>query len=88
MKTLAKTLFAAALTTVLFTSAMAAFAAEPVKTETKTSSLLKFNRIWVSGNVKLILTQGDKQNVEGTSNYDAARTSVSTDGKTLLINSL
>jgi hypothetical protein len=89
MKTLAKTLFAAALTAVLFTSsAMATFAAEPVKAETKTSSLSKFDRIWVSGNVKVILTQGDKQNVEGTSNYDAAKTSVSTDGKTLFINSM
>lgn len=89
MKTLAKTIFAAALTAVVLTSSMVAtFAAEPVKAETKTSSLSKFNRIWVSGNVKIVLTQGDKQNVEGTSNYDAAKTSVSTDGKTLFINSL
>jgi hypothetical protein len=89
MKTLAKTIFAAALTAVVFTSsAMATIAAEPVKAETKTSSLSKFDRIWVSGNVKIILTQGDKQNVAGTSNYDAAKTSVSTDGKTLFINSL
>jgi len=89
MKTLAKTLFAAALTAVVFTSsAMATFAAEPVKAETKTSSLSEFNRIWVSGNVKIVLTQGDKQNVEGAGNYDAAKTSVSTDGQTLFINSL
>ncbi|MDQ0968957.1 hypothetical protein QFZ20_004360 [Flavobacterium sp. W4I14] len=89
MKTLAKTIFAAALTAVVFTSsAMATFAAEPVKAETKTPSLSKFDRIWVSGNVKIILTQGDKQYVAGTSNYDAAKTSVSTDGKTLFINSL
>ncbi|TCC96765.1 hypothetical protein EZ449_22185 [Pedobacter frigidisoli] len=89
MKTLAKTLFAAALTAVVLTSSMVAtFAAEPVKAETKTSSLSKFSRIWVSGNVKIVLTQGDKQNVEGISNYDAAKTSVSTDGKTLFINSL
>ena len=89
MKTLAKTIFAAALTAVVLTSsAVATFAAEPVKSETKKPSLSKFNRIWVSGNVKLILTQGDKQNVEGTNNYDAAKTSVSTDGKTLFINSL
>ncbi|RNL53011.1 GIN domain-containing protein [Pedobacter jejuensis] len=89
MKTLAKTIFAAALTAVVLTSSMVAtFAAEPFKAETKTSSLSKFNRIWVSGNVKIILTQGDKQNVEGASNYDAAKTSVSTDGKTLFINSL
>ena len=88
MKTLTKIVFAAALTGLVFTSsAMATFAAEPVKAETKTSSLSKFNRIWVSGNVKVILTQGDKQSVDGTSNYDAAKTSVSTDGKTLFINS-
>lgn len=88
MKTFAKTLFAAALKVVLFTSsAIATFAAEPVKSETKTSSLSTFNRIWVSGNVKIVLTQGNKQNVEGESNYDAAKTSVSTDGKTLFINS-
>jgi len=89
MKILAKTLFAAALTAVVFTSsAMATFAAEPVKTETKTASLSTFNRIWVSGNVKIVLTQGNKQNVEGAVNYDAAKTSLSTDGRTLFINSL
>ena len=89
MKTLAKTIFAAALTAVVFTSsAMATFAAEPVKTETKTASLSTFNRIWVSGNVKIVLTQGNKQNVEGAVNYDAAKTSLSTDGRTLFINSL
>jgi hypothetical protein len=89
MKTLAKTIFAVALTAVVFTSsAMVTFAAEPVKTETKTSSLSTFNRIWVSGNVKIVLTQGDKQNVAGASNYDAAKTSVTTDGKTLFINSM
>ncbi|MDY0905120.1 GIN domain-containing protein [Pedobacter sp. CFBP9032] len=88
MKTFAKTLFAAALTVVLFTSsAIATFAAEPVEAETETSSLSKFNRIWVSGNVKIVLTQGNKQNIEGESNYNAAKTSVSTDGKTLFINS-
>lgn len=89
MKTLAKTLFAAALTAVVFTSsAMKTFAAEPFKAETKISSISKFNRIWVSGNVKIILIQGDKQNVEGTANYNAAKTFVSTDGKTLFINSM
>ncbi|SDG06479.1 hypothetical protein SAMN05421827_103104 [Pedobacter terrae] len=89
MKTLTKTLFAVALTAVVFTSsAMATFANEPVKAETKTSSLSTFNRIWVSGNVKLILTQGEKQTVAGESNYDAAKTSVTTDGKTLFINSM
>ncbi len=89
MKTFTKTLFAVALTAAVFTSsAMATFAAAPVKAETKTSSISTFNRIWVSGNVKLILTQGDKQNVAGAGNYDATKTSVTTDGKTLFINSM
>ncbi|MFC4211893.1 GIN domain-containing protein [Pedobacter lithocola] len=89
MKTLAKSLFAAALTAVVLTSsAITTFATEPVKAETKTSSLSKLNRIWVSGNVKIILTQGDKQNVEGAINYDAAKTFVTTDGRTLFINSM
>ena len=38
--------------------------------------------------MKIILTQGDQQSVTGASNYDAAKTSVSTDGKTLFINSM
>ncbi|MGO4876586.1 GIN domain-containing protein [Pedobacter psychrotolerans] len=89
MKTFTKIVFAAALTAVVFTSSViATFAAEPAKAEIKTASLSTFNRIWVSGNVKIILTQGDKQNVSGTSNYDAAKTFVSTDGKTLFINSM
>jgi len=89
MKTLTKTLFAVALTAVVFTSsAMSTFATEPVKAETKASSLSTFNRIWVSGNVKLILTQGNQQNVAGESNYDAEKTSITTDGKTLFIHSM
>ena len=88
MKTLTKTLFAAALTAVVLTSsAISTFAAEPVVSETKISKLSTVNRIWVSGNVKIVLTQGEKQSVEGTENYNAAKTSISTDGKTLFINS-
>ena len=88
MKTLTKTLFAAALTAVVLTSsAISTFAAEPVVSETKISKLSTVNRIWVSGNVKIVLTQGEKQSVEGAENYNAAKTSISTDGKTLFINS-
>ncbi|TCO25369.1 hypothetical protein EV200_104407 [Pedobacter psychrotolerans] len=88
MKTLTKTLFAAALTAVVFTSsAISTFAAEPIVSETKTSKLSTVNRIWVSGNVKIVLTQGEKQNITGTENYSTAKTSISTDGKTLFINS-
>jgi len=88
MKNLTKTLFAAALTAVVLTSsAISTFAAEPVVSETKISKLSTVNRIWVSGNVKIVLTQGEKQSVEGVENYNAAKTSISTDGKTLFINS-
>ena len=60
MKTLTKTVFAAALTALLVTSAMlSSFAAERVNLKTTASPSSKFNRIWVSGNVKIILTQGN-----------------------------
>jgi hypothetical protein len=89
MKTLTKTLFAAALTAVVLTSsAMTTFAAEPVVTELTAPSVEGFNKIWVSGNVKIILTQGDKQSVVGTSNYDSTKTSVLSKGQTLYINSM
>ena len=53
MKTLAKTIFAAALTAVLFTSsAMATFAAEPVQAETKTSSLSILRKIFPTAVLK------------------------------------
>jgi hypothetical protein len=89
MKTLTKTLFAAALTAVVLTSsAMTTFAAEPVVTELTAPSVEGFNKIWVSGNVKIVLTQGDKQSVVGTSNYDSTKTSVLSKGQTLYINSM
>jgi hypothetical protein len=88
MKNLAKSLFAVALTAVVLTSsAMTTFATEPVVKETKTSSTASFNKIWVSGNVKIVLTQGDKQGVVGTNNYDSKNTSVLSKGNTLYINS-
>ncbi|MEJ7559943.1 MAG: DUF2807 domain-containing protein [Pedobacter sp.] len=89
MKTLTKTLFAAALTAVVLTSsAMSTFAVEPVATELAVPSVEGFNKIWVSGNVKIVLTQGDKQSVVGTSNYDSTKTSVLSKGQTLYINSM
>ena len=86
MKTL-KTIFAAALTAVVLTStAVTTFAAEPT-TELATKSA-GFNKIWVSGNVKIVLTQGDKEGVSGTESYDAEKTSVTKQGQTLYINSM
>jgi hypothetical protein len=89
MKTIAKTLFAAALTAVLFTSSvMTTFAADSAGVASTTSSLKNINRIWVSGNVKIVLTQGENESVIGAENYDATKTSVSSNGKTLYINSM
>jgi len=87
MKTLTKTLFAAALTAVLLSSSvLKSVAAEPIITESASSSQ-NFNMIWVSGNVKIVLTQGDKQGVVGSFNYDSKNTSVLSKGQTLYINS-
>ena len=89
MKTLAKTVFALALTAVVMTSTMATtFAAEPVVAASKSSSLGSFNKIWVSGNVKIVLTQGDEQSVNAGYNYDSTKTSVLSKGQTLYINSM
>jgi len=86
MKTLTKTLFAAALTAVLLSSSvLKSVAAEPIITEASSSQ--NFNMIWVSGNVKIVLTQGDKQGVVGSFNYDSKNTSVLSKGQTLYINS-
>ncbi|RZK80553.1 MAG: hypothetical protein EOO92_07490 [Pedobacter sp.] len=86
MKTL-KTLFAAALTAVVLTSsAFTTFASEPVvQSAVNTSGI---NKIWVSGNVKIVLTQGENEGVKGTDTYNAEKTSVSKQGQTLYINSM
>jgi hypothetical protein len=88
MKTFTKTLFAAALTAVVLTSsAMTTFAIQPVKKKT-TVSTSNFNKIWVSGNVKIVLTQGGNESVIGTDNYNPEKTSVLSKGQTLYINSM
>ena len=89
MKNLTKTLFAVALTAVVFTSsAMSSFAIAPIKKETKVNAVPTFKRIWVSGNVKINLTQGSTTSILGGDGYDATKTSVMSDGRTLFINSL
>ncbi|PWS27993.1 hypothetical protein DHW03_10550 [Pedobacter yonginense] len=88
MKTLAKTLFATALTAVLFASSAATtFAAEPAPL-VKTTSIKNVNRIWVSGNVKVVLTQGNEQSISGSDNFDPNLTSVISKGNSLYINSM
>ncbi|GEM_PF-416016 len=90
MKNLAKTLFATALAAVVLTTTAAAatFATEPVISEVTPSSAPSFSRIWVSGNVKIILTQGNKEGVVGVENYNPAKTSVMSSGRTIYVNSM
>ncbi|RZK34366.1 MAG: hypothetical protein EOO90_30915 [Pedobacter sp.] len=88
MKTLAKTLFATALTAVLFASSVATTLAADSAPLAKTTSVKNVNRIWVSGNVKVVLTQGDKESIKGSENYDASKTSVFSNGNTLYIQSM
>jgi len=86
MKTL-KSIFSAALTAVVLTStAFTTFATEPVKKIT--SSAAGISKIWVSGNVKIVLTQGNEEGVIGTENFDAQKTSVVSNGQTMYINSM
>jgi len=89
MKNLAKNLFAAALVAVVLTSsAMTTFAAEPTSAASKTIKASGVDRIWVSGNVKIVLTQGPIEGVVAVDNYDASKTSVTSNGKTLYVNSM
>jgi hypothetical protein len=88
MKNLTKTLFAAAMTALVLTSSVqTTFASQKPVSEVTPPSVLKFNRIWVSGNVRVILTQGDEQSVVSGDNYDSSTTSVKSNGQTLYIKS-
>lgn len=88
MKNLTKTVFAAAIAALLLTSSVVtAFAADPAP-KLNISSASKLNRIWVSGNVKIVLTQGEVQGIVADDNYDSSKVSVVSNGKTLYINSM
>ncbi|MGY4385273.1 hypothetical protein ACVWYN_002311 [Pedobacter sp. UYP24] len=90
MKTLTKTFFAAALTAVVLTSsAFTTFAAgQTTTTTTRITAANGFNKIWVSGNVKIVLTQGEKEIVQVSDSFNPEKTSVLTNGQTLYINSM
>lgn len=88
MKTLTKALFGTALAAIFLTSsAMTTFAANKIEiTSVKTSST-GINKVWVAGNVKIVLTQSDKEGVFVDENFNADKTSVLREGQTLYINS-
>ena len=86
MKTLTKTLFAAVLAVVLLTSSsMVTLAAKRIEIAKPSTG---FNKIWVSGNVKLILTQSAQEGIFVDENFNAEKTSVLGKGETLYINSM
>lgn len=89
MKTSIKTTIATLLTAVVMTSS--AFAnpgaaiEKPLNIEK--NAIKGANKIWVSGNVKLVLTQGAVESISGTESFDQQQTSVQSKGQTLYINS-
>jgi hypothetical protein len=90
MKTLTQTLFATALATVILgTSALATFAHTGPKTETSKGavSAVTFNKVIVSGNVKVILVQGTKEAIKVDDNFDASKTTIKKNGYKLFIHS-
>jgi len=84
MKTLTKSVIATVLSVIVLTSsAMTTLASDEVKVVTTENT---FNKIWVSGNVKLILTQGKKDAVKVDEHFNADKTSITTVGNTLYVN--
>ncbi|RZL25256.1 MAG: hypothetical protein EOO96_23080, partial [Pedobacter sp.] len=72
MKNSIKTLFAAALTTIILgTASVSAMATEKNNNYTNLTSVKNISKIKISGNVKLILVQDAKESVEVYDNYFA-----------------
>ncbi|RZM20461.1 MAG: hypothetical protein EOO88_36130 [Pedobacter sp.] len=96
MKTLTKTLFATVLTgIVLASSAMTTFAAGNgnnneiiVSAAIPQTSVNGVNRVWASGNVKVVLTQNEKEGITAGENFNAETTFIQRKGNTLYINSV
>jgi hypothetical protein len=88
MKNLTKSLLAAITAVVLISSITNTFAAKQLSTQSTPLTEVQFKMIWMSGNVRLVLTQGDNQSVVSTSNYNSSKTSVLSKGQTLYINSI
>lgn len=89
MKTLVKTLFASALTVVFLAStAMTTFANGTDKKPVELTTPMTFNKLKVSGNVKVVLVQSKKERIEVVNgDYNQDKTSIKRLGYTLIINS-
>ncbi|EDM35520.1 hypothetical protein PBAL39_07530 [Pedobacter sp. BAL39] len=92
MKTLTKTTFAILFAAVTLTSTgTTALASVNVPSATTTKALPSekgFNKIWVAGNVKIVLTQSENEGVTVGEGFNAEKTSVQFKGQTLYINSM
>jgi len=89
MKSLIKTTFATLLIAVVMaSSAFSNAVAKPVNSVKMLSINKSFNKIWVGGNVKIILTQSENEGIFVDENFNADQTSVTSAGSTLYINSM
>lgn len=86
MSTLTKTLFTALFAVVVLTTS--SFTSSATTGRELAAEVKGFNKIWVSGNVKVELTQSEKEGVFIDENFDANKTSVMRKGQTLYINSM
>ncbi|WP_276089202.1 DUF2807 domain-containing protein [Pedobacter sp. JY14-1] len=89
MKTFTKSLIATAFSAVILGStALASFAGTPVKPAIENeAAAVTFNKITVTGNVKVVLVQKDKESVSVDNSFNAEKTSIKRQGYNLLIHS-
>lgn len=87
MKTSIKTLFASALTAIVLTSsAFTTFAKEKSPTS-NSATAVKFNKVVVTGNAKVILIQANTESISSADEVQSSNTTVQQKGYTLYINS-
>lgn len=90
MKTLTKTLVASALTAIVLTSsAITTFAASPGSPLVLSfkADTVSFNKVVITGNPKIILVKGLKEEVRIEEYYHRSKTTIARKGYSLLINS-
>jgi hypothetical protein len=88
MKTLTQTLFATALTAIILGSSILTSSAAINHGNTvpkETLNKVTFNKISISGNVKVVLIQAGKEAVKVDDNFDPAKTSIKRSGYNLVI---
>lgn len=88
MKTLAKILCATAFTAIFLASAFTAtFASATLPAKVGKATPFSFNRIQITGNVTVIISQGFRERVTADSDFNRSNVSVRKKGYTLMINS-